>query len=328
MAEEEPCSLASIARWHHLPEKEFEKQYKDHLSGFHQWDQKEHAEKYILFPGNIGPYLSLDEVDLSSGELYTVLTNKEYHGKKKTLVAMAKDTKSEDVALILAKIPQAERNKVKEVTVDLADSMERIVRLAFPNATIVNDRFHVQQLVSEAVQEVRIVFRKEAIREENEKIKQARENKERYHPFVYENGDTKKQLLARSRYLLFKPKSKWNDQQRKRSQILFKEFPQIKSVYELSMMFRGCYENSRTRQEAKNSFDKWYKKVSDKKIDSLTIAAESIRLHEETILNYFPDRSTNAAAESFNAKLKNFRTVVRGVVDKKFHLFRVAKLYA
>jgi transposase len=241
---------------------------------------------------------------------------------------MAKGTKSEDVALILAKIPQEERNKVKEVTVDLADSMERIVRLAFPNATIINDRFHVQQLVSEGVQEVRIVFRKEAIREENEKIKQARENKERYYPFVYENGDTKKQLLARSRYLLFKPKSKWNDHQLERSKILFKEFPEIKSVYDLSMMFRSCYENSRTRQEAKNSLDKWYKKVAEKKNDSLAVAAESIRLHEETILNYFPDRSTNAAAESFNAKLKNFRTVVRGVVDKKFHLFRVAKLYA
>ncbi|MDO8529120.1 MAG: DDE transposase, partial [bacterium] len=38
--------------------------------------------------------------------------------------------------------------------------------------------------------------------------------------------------------------------------------------------------------------------------------------------------STNASAESFNAKLKNFRTVVRGVRDKKFHLFRVSKLYA
>ena len=328
MAEEEPCSLASIARWHHLPEKEFEKQYKDHLSGFHQWEQKEHAEDWILFPENIGKYLSLDEVDLSSGELYTVLTNKEYHGKKKTLVAMAKGTKSEDVALILAKIPQEERNKVKEVTVDLADSMERIVRLAFPNATIINDRFHVQQLVSEGVQEVRIVFRKEAIREENEKIKQARENKERYYPFVYENGDTKKQLLARSRYLLFKPKSKWNDHQLERSKILFKEFPEIKSVYDLSMMFRSCYENSRTRQEAKNSLDKWYKKVAEKKNDSLAVAAESIRLHEETNLNYFPDRSTNAAAESYNAKLKNFRTDVRGVVDKKFHLFRVAKLYA
>ena len=38
-------------------------------------------------------------------------------------------------------------------------------------------------------------------------------------------------------------------------------------------------------------------------------------------------RSLNAAAESFNAKIKLFRANLHGVVDKKFFLFRIAKLY-
>ncbi|HBR80691.1 TPA: DDE transposase, partial [Candidatus Uhrbacteria bacterium] len=46
-----------------------------------------------------------------------------------------------------------------------------------------------------------------------------------------------------------------------------------------------------------------------------------------TILNYFNHRSTNASAESFNAKLKGFRALVRGVRDVKFFLFRVGKIY-
>lgn len=321
-------SLASIARSQRLPAKEFEKQYKDHLSGFHAWDQKSHAEDWIIFPENIGPRLSLDEVDLTNGELYTVLTNKEFHGKKRALVAMIKGTKSADVALILAKIPQTKRKMVQEITLDMAESMENIVHSSFPNATPVTDRFHVQQLVSEATQEVRIVLRKEAIREENDQLKLARENNTNYHPHTLANGDTKKQLLARSRYLLFKPPSRWNDQQLKRSQILFREFPLLKNVYHLAMMFRNCYEQSHSMPAARESFARWYQKVAEKNIDALTVAAESIRWHETTILNYFIDRSTNASAESFNAKLKNFRTVVRGVVDKKFHLFRVAKLYA
>ena len=41
------------------------------------WDQLEHAEDWVLFPENIGEYLSLDEACLSQGELYTVMTNKE-----------------------------------------------------------------------------------------------------------------------------------------------------------------------------------------------------------------------------------------------------------
>lgn len=36
----------------------------------------------------------------------------------------------------------------------------------------------------------------------------------------------------------------------------------------------------------------------------------------------------NALAESFNAKIKLFRANLRGVVDKKFFLFRIANLYA
>ncbi|MDE6451623.1 MAG: transposase, partial [Odoribacter sp.] len=42
----------------------------------------------------------------------------------------------------------------------------------------------------------------------------------------------------------------------------------------------------------------------------------------QTILNYFDYRSTNAAVESFNAKIKEFRRVFRGIRDIKFFLFR------
>jgi len=241
---------------------------------------------------------------------------------------MVQGTRSRDVAAVLAKIPENERSKVAEITLDMAETMNNIVRFSFPNATPVTDRFHVQQLVSEAIQEIRITFRKEAIREENELIKLAKKEGKRYRPKIFDNGDTKKQLLARSRYLLFKSENKWHEQQQKRSVLLFQEFPELRSAYELSMMFRNCYESSHSIEEAEVSFGKWFQKVEEKNIDSFTVAAESIRLHKKTILNYFINRSTNASAESFNAKLKNFRTVVRGVRDKKFHLFRVAKLYS
>ena len=59
-----------------------EKQYKHHLSDYHSWAQKTHAQEWLLFPENIGPSLSLDETILSDGELYTILTNKQVKGKK------------------------------------------------------------------------------------------------------------------------------------------------------------------------------------------------------------------------------------------------------
>ena len=46
------------------------------------------------------------------------------------------------------------------------------------------------------------------------------------------------------------------------------------------------------------------------------------------ILNFFDNRSTNASAESFNAKIKNFRAQLRGISDIKYLLFRLQKIYA
>ena len=37
----------------------------------------------MLFPQNIGAYLSIDEVSLSKGELYTFVTNKEGKSKQR-----------------------------------------------------------------------------------------------------------------------------------------------------------------------------------------------------------------------------------------------------
>jgi transposase len=281
----------------------------------------------MLFPENIGPQLSIDEVALTNGELYTVLTNKAAHGKQGALIAMVEGTKVCKITPILTTIPFEKRALVTEVTLDMSESMNAMVKQAFPNAILVLDRFHVQRLVSEAVQDIRIAVRREAIKEENTQIKQAQQEKKPYRPQTFENGDTKKQLLARSRYLLFKPQSQWYNQQKARAAILFREYPPLKTAYELSMMFRAVYEYSATQSEAKAKLTHWYQKVQEKDLEAFLVPAESIRLHEPTILNYFIHRSTNASAESFNAKLKNFRALVRGVRDKTFHLFRVAKLY-
>jgi len=78
--------------------------------------------------------------------------------------------------------------------------------------------------------------------EENSKLEETRKNHRRYTPSIYDKGDTKKQLLARSRYLLFKTKSNWTENQVARAEILFREFPDLKKACELSMMFRLFYE--------------------------------------------------------------------------------------
>lgn len=325
--EKDPTDLERIAVWSGLNKETFRKQYKFHLSSFSTWAQKAHCTEWLLFPKNLGTHLSIDETSLSNGELYTILTNKDAHGKKGALVAMVKGTKAQVVSGIINRIPTRDRMGVREVTLDLDNSMHWIVLACFPNAEKVNDRFHVQCLVSDALQDMRIEERWKAIAEESEEIARSRAQGKPYRAPTYANGDTKKQLLARSRHVLFKPQGKWTESQRERAQLLFSVYPKLKEAYELSMQFRSFYEHSKTKEEAKTRLQSWYVRVCATNFTSFHTAVHSLKAHEGTILNYFSRRATNAAAESFNAKIKGFRALLRGVTDLKFFLFRISMIY-
>ena len=272
--------------------------------------------------------MSIDETTLYNGELYTVITNKECHGKKGSLAALIKGTKNEIVTQALSKVPIEIRLKVEEITLDFANSMDWICRTNFPNAIMIGDRFHIQQIVSEGLQEMRIDLRRKAIDEENEMMMVAKKNRQPFRPKEHANGDTTKQLLARGRYLLFKPSTKWIESQKERAKILFEKYPELQKGYELTMMFRGIFECSKNQLEAKEQMEDWFQKISKSKFKTLISSANTVQLNLGKVLNYFPDGSTNASAESFNAKLKGFRALVRGVRDINFFLFRISTFFA
>jgi transposase len=305
-----------------------QKAYKKHLSGYESWIQKSHAADWLLFGKNLGFMLSIDETSLSNGELYTIVTNKFAKGSKGAIVAIIKGTKSEDIIKIINTIPVSRRNMVKEITLDMAGSMNRIAKKCFPKATIVTDRFHVQMLATQAVQEQRIKLRWDAIDMENDAMSQAKINNQNFVPDTFSNGDTRRQLLARSRFLLFKPKSKWTKNQTQRAEILFEQYPTIKETYLLAQKLSFIFESNTDKNVARVKLAKWYNEVEVSGYKTFNTISKSIYHHYDNILNYFNNRSTNASAESFNAKIKEFRRQFRGVRDIPFFLFRLCKLYA
>ena len=133
----------TLEEYYHIDGHTFEKQYKEVLSGFRQWEQLEHADKWLLFPENIGPRLAIDESSLSNGELYTFVTNRDARPRECSLVAVVAGTKSEDVIAVLERIDEERRREVEEVTLDLSDSMRKIVRTAVPKASRVIELFYV-----------------------------------------------------------------------------------------------------------------------------------------------------------------------------------------
>lgn len=283
------------------------------MSEFKQWKEKPHARQWLLFPENIGSYLSIDETALSKGELYTIITNKKAKGKKGTIVGVFAGTKVEPIIEQLLKISTKTRARVKEITLDMANSMKTIAKKCFPKAIQVTDRFHVQKLALEALQDIRVKHRWDAIDLENEQIKLARENNRVFSPKEFSNGDTRKQLLARSRYLLYKAPSNWTESQFKRSKVLFDQYPDIKIAFDLVQGLRDIFNKATSMQTAYTKLAHWYKDVENTGFKAFNTIANTITLNYRSILNYFINRSTNASAESFNAKIKAFRVQFRGV---------------
>ena len=270
----------------------------------------------------MGTHLSIDETALSQGELYTILTNKAAKGKKGSIIAIIAGTKAEQVIEQLLKIPKRLRNKVKEITLDMAPCMKLFAKKCFPRAIQVTDRFHVQRLALQAVQDIRIKHRWQAIDRENELIQK------QLIPEILANGDTKKQLLARSRYLLYKSPDKWTENQKERASILFTNYPEIEKAYELAQGLKNIFNFSANVEVAYTKLARWYNKVENSGFKSFNTIARTININYRSILNYFINRSTNASAESFNAKIKAFRSQFRGVKNIEFFLFRLTQIFA
>src|SRR6056297_602149 len=266
-----PISSNSLEKFYYIDGDHFGQQYKENLSDFRTWGQKNHAKDWILFPDNVGTHLSIDETALTNGELYTVVTNKAGKGRKGTLVAIIESTEAEKVIKVLDKIPEGKRKSVEEITLDMANSMRKIVRSCFPGASRVIDRFHVQKLAYDALQEMRIAHRWDAINEETNAIKNA---------------------------------------------------------YSLTHSLRMIFSKNTDKGVAYTKMAKWFNDVTESGFKSFNTISATFYSHYPEILNFFDNRSTNASAESFNAKLKAFRATQRGVVDIEFFLYRVSNIYA
>lgn len=294
----------------------------------------------MLFPNNFGNDMSLDETCLSNGEVYTILTNKAAHGGRGALAAMVRGVASDTVSAILKKVPRELRRGVRTVTTDLSSAMMLTVRTVFPKAKLINDRFHVQQLMTEAVDQMRIAFRWEVLAEENEAIKKHRAKRKAAHtraekeligewePERMANGETRPQIMARSRHIILMHRSKWNAQQQARAEILFRMFPKLEKAYNLYLDLVDIFNRKTVPGVARLNLARWYNDVEDFGYEGFNKVIETFENHNETIINYFEERLTNASAESFNAKIKAFRTQFRGVGDVRFFMYRLATLYS
>lgn len=311
----------------------------------------------MLNAANISPRLGIDETSIN-GDVWTIVHNKDAHGRKSSVVAMIKGTKAESVAKVLNEIPLADRQKVTSITMDLSDSMRAIASLCFPNARVTRDCFHVMKRGGEAIDELRMRFKRDAVKKANkEKVeynkrqeklrKQRKKYAERmrkkhggkwhkskrgrkpekvkgFKPEKLSNKETLVDALTKCRIQLQKSREKWTEHQEERAKILFGKYPKLEEAYLAINKLRYIFKNKKLdKVTAKERLEEWYKDVNACTLREVKSVRDTIKYYEDEILNYFIKRETNASAESLNSKIKIFRADLKGVNDVSFFMFRV-----
>lgn len=355
----EVVTARSLGRTYMINGDTLGRNYKEVLSGYLKWEQKDHASDWVLLAKNIGPRTGIDETSLDN-ELYTIIHNKDSHGRKGAIIAIIKGTNPADILKVLYQLPKEIRENVTSTTMDLSDTMRAIVRDAFPNARVTRDCFHVIMRGGEGIEELRLRFKREAIkslkkqktefRKHLESLAKARKRyaakmkeshggkwrkskrgrkpqrmKTRFEPERLANGETLVEALTRCRKQLMKSREKWTEKQEERAKILFEIYPKLEEAYYLINSLRALFRNkSLNKETAKEKLHEWYGKVTESTLREIKSVRDTIKSYEDEILNYFIDRETNASAESLNSKIKCFRSELKGVSDCSFFMYRVA----
>ena len=264
------------------------------------------------------------------GEGYTIIANK----KTGKIVLMIMTRKAKVICEVLSKMPFKLRLQVKTISKDLAGNYDWVCRTMFCHALRVADKFHVLKLGFEALQSIRNRFRQQLLTEEREayeteKIlakKEKRKPKKRIKK-KYANGETKKEILARGRWLLFKRSDEWTDSQEARAKILFELFPEIQTAYEYFLIFRKIYDKKEV-QDAEKQMTQWINLEPLIDIPEMKNFVSTVERHWGEIMNYFVTGKTNAFAESLNAKIQRFVISCFGFNDRHLFHFRINKYFS
>jgi transposase len=317
----------------------------------HRYDTKEKdkngKERIVYVPilreSNIGERMSIDEKHIGD-HVYTILSNRDT-GK---IAMIASSLKVNTLAGILENFGD-KKFEVRSISRDLSESFNWLCRQSFMNATHVADKFHVLTHLFDVSQDIRVFYRQKGLsqrRKQFEEFKQTeferagqcmKEGKKftpknfSYKEPRYSNGETELELLARSRYLLYKYPDQWTETQSVRAEILFKRYPDIKTVYELSCKFRDWYSKKnigRDKDSLLSELYSWYAKVDNTTIEELLNFKSLVEKNQPQILNYFDYGESNAMAEAINSKIQLFIQSNKGVKDKDFFFFRIGKYFA
>ncbi|MEL7428234.1 MAG: ISL3 family transposase, partial [Bacteroidota bacterium] len=224
--------------------------------------------------------VGLDETSVQKGHKYVTVLSDPVE-KRVVGLSVGKDTKAAHTAIEQMKSRGADPSKVNLASIDLSKAYIRACKDYLPKAKIVFDRFHLQKLLNQAVDQVR---------REDQKHNQA---------------------LKRSRYLWLRNGEDLHEEKRKTLLYLQQLCPRIGQAYRLKEQFREIW-NGTTAQQAISQLIAWMKLAQQSLISPIQSFVKTLQNHWYGITTYFQTRQTNAYAERVNLTIQEIKRTARG----------------
>lgn len=270
---------------------------------------------------NMGSHMTVDEKQIGK-KMYTIMTNA--HTGKIAFLAQSMNPEELQQAVenyLLEKTPD-----VKCVSCDMSPSYKKFCKDVFPNTQLVIDKFHVIKHLMEALQQVRKQIKTKCLTDDKTYIENAIDNNDSEQKLW-----TNVEMLERSRYILCKMETDWDEDERKIMTELFDKYPILKTAYGLTQKLRLWYSSSNIGKHVdiiEQELYNWCDEVNIAKIPAFRAIRKMMEKHQDDIINYFKEGQTNAKAENMNSKIQRFLANNFGIRDRDFFFYRLAGYFS
>ena len=242
-------------------------------------------------------YLGVDEVARAKGHDYMTVV---YNLESGQLIWVHEGRTAEIFSLFLKQLPEATKQGILAVAMDMGPAYQKAVNDSLPNADIIFDRFHVMQNYSRAIDnQRRIEFRK-----------------------ADKSG---KELITGTRYLLLRNADKLTEDQQDKLKKLLTENENINSIYILKEQLQALWKN-KTYETMENAIENWCQIADQTNMVYIKKFAKSLRRYKKGICNYAKHPLTTARIEAGNVGIGLIRKRARGIRDTEYFKLKIRQL--
>ncbi len=230
--------------------------------------------------------LCIDETSFKRGQSYVTVVS---DADARRVIGVEEGKGIESVNAFSLKLEEkgGKSEEIQAVSCDMSRAYLEAKELCFPNALAVIDKFHVKQLMLKAMDKVR--------REEQGKLSRSRKA---------------------GRKLLMIPKGRMTKQQKAVTTDLLKNFPKTGRAFSMVQSLDEVYKCTRKKQ-AERKYKRLMNWMNKSRLEPMKTAAKTLKENQETILNYFDNRITNALAEGLNSMIQMAKRRARGFATIK-----------